>query len=83
MFLSNDWEHPGNAAFDAPTFYEFSSGKLTWECTYMNTGDNAGRTITAGQSARTDEMCMATGYYFPAIGPRGCVMDSGECQCFI
>jgi hypothetical protein len=81
VFLSNDWEHPGAAAFDAPTFYEFTSGKLTWECTYMNTGDNAGRTITDGQSARTDEMCMATGYYFPAIGVKGCFMSGGECQC--
>jgi len=83
VFLSNDWEHPGNAAFTGPQFYEFSSGKLTWECTYNNNGDNATRTVTAGQSARTDEMCMATGYYFPAIGPRGCVMDGGQCQCFL
>jgi len=83
VFLSNDWEHPGNQAFSAPSFYEFSSGKLTWECTYNNTGDNAGRTITDGQSAKTDEMCMATGYYFPAIGPRGCVMGGGECNCFL
>ncbi len=83
VFVSNDWEHPGNIAFVAPQFYEFSSGKLTWECTYNNTADNASRTIRAGQSAKTDEMCMATGYYFPAIGPRGCVMDGGECQCFL
>jgi hypothetical protein len=83
VFTSNDWEHPGNKVFAAPTFYQFSSGKLTWECTYNNTGDNAARTIRAGQSAKTDEMCMATGYYFPAIGARGCFMDSGECTCFL
>ncbi len=83
VFTSNDWEHPGNKSFAAPTFYQFSSGQLTWECTYNNTGDNANRTVTAGQSARTDEMCMATGYYFPAIGPRGCFMDGGECQCLL
>ena len=83
IFTSNDWEHPGNKVFAAPTFYQFSSGQLSWECTYNNTGDNASHTIRAGQSAKTDEMCMATGYYFPAIGPRGCVMDSGECQCIL
>jgi hypothetical protein len=83
VFLSNSWEHPGNAAFAAPTFYEFTSGKLTWDCTYNNTGDNASHTIYAGQSAKTNEMCMATGYYFPAAGPRGCVMDNQKCQCFL
>lgn len=83
VFTSNDWEHPGTRAFAGPQFYQFTSGTLTWECTYNNTGDNANRTITAGQSARTNEMCMATGYYFPAIGPRGCFMDGGECTCIL
>lgn len=82
VFSSNDWEHPGTQLFSAPEFYRFASGELTWECTYNNTGDNAGRTVTAGQSAKTDEMCMATGYYFPA-GPRGCVMTGGECMCLL
>lgn len=27
--------------------------------------------------------CMATGYYFPSVGPRGCIMDSGACQCLL
>lgn len=81
VFLSNDWEHPGNSAFAGPQFYEFSSGKVTWECTYNNTGDNATRTIRDGQSAKTDEMCMATGYYFPAVSPKGCFMNGGQCQC--
>lgn len=83
VFLSNDWEHPGTAAFSGPSFYQFSSGKLTWECTYNNTGDNATRTIYAGDSAKTDEMCMATGYFFPAVTPAGCFVDNGECTCFL
>ena len=44
-------------------FYTFSTGKLTYECTYNNP---TGATIKTGDSAQTDEMCMATGYYFPA-----------------
>jgi hypothetical protein len=50
---------------------------------YNNTGDNAGRTITSGQSAKTHEMCMATGYYSPALGPKGCLMNDGECTCLL
>jgi hypothetical protein len=83
VFTSSDWEHPGTAEFRSAPFYVFDSGKLTWECTYNNTGDNATRTITDGQSAQTDEMCMATGYYFPAVGPRGCFMTGGACRCFL
>jgi hypothetical protein len=82
VFESLDWEHPGNRRFE-PEFYQFESAQLTWECTYDNVGDNASRTVRAGQSARTDEMCMATGYYFPATGPKGCVRSGGECQCLL
>jgi hypothetical protein len=30
------------------------------------------RTITTGDSAQTDEMCMASGYFFPATKPVFC-----------
>lgn len=83
VFDSEDWEHPGMKRFDAPTFFEFASREVTWECTYTNLGDNKDRTIRAGQSARTDEMCMATGYYFPATGPKGCFIDGGQCTCLL
>jgi len=81
VFESNDWEHPGDRRWSAPEFHTFSSGQMTWECTYTNMGDNQDRTIRAGQSAVRDEMCMMTGYYFPANGPRGCVMSGGSCTC--
>lgn len=83
VFESLDWEHPGMERFEAPTFFSFSSETVTWECTYDNLGDNKDRTIQSGQSARTDEMCMATGYYFPANGPKGCFKSGGECTCFL
>jgi hypothetical protein len=82
LFQSQDWEHPGSTEWRAPEFFEFK-GQLTWECTYDNIGTNAERTITDGQSARTNEMCMATGYYFPAAGPRGCIRSGGQCQCVL
>ncbi|HEU0030674.1 MAG TPA: hypothetical protein VFQ53_08575 [Kofleriaceae bacterium] len=81
VFSSTDWEHPGTLRFD-PDFYQFSS-QITWSCTYNNTGDNAAQTVYAGQSAQTNEMCMATGYYFPARGPKGCFFSDGACQCLL
>jgi hypothetical protein len=83
VFNSSDWEHPGAKTWQAPTFYQFQGTSITWSCTYDNTGDNANRTVTDGQSAQTNEMCMATGYYFPAVGARGCVMSGGQCRCLL
>lgn len=72
MVSSDDWEHPTVATFNNTPFFTFTTNSLTWSCTYDNTGDNANRTITAGNSAATDEMCMASGYFFPADRSRFC-----------
>ena len=81
VFASTDWEHPGAKEWDSG-FFTFAQPKLSWECTYDNTGDNAGHAIQQGQSAQTNEMCMATGYYFPATGPKFCVaFGASQCQC--
>jgi len=72
VFQSQDWEHPGSQDWTAAPFFSFSSGQLTYECTYNNIGDNASRTVTDGSSAQTDEMCMAIGYFFPATKSRIC-----------
>jgi hypothetical protein len=66
---SVDWEHPTVKDWGAP-FYSFASGKLTYECDYVN-GGNA--EIRTGPSAETDEMCMAVGYSFPATTPTRCI----------
>lgn len=71
-FSSTDWEHPGTKAFMQTPFYTFTGDKLTYACTYNNTGSNAAYTVVTGDSAQTEEMCMATGYYFPAPKPRIC-----------
>ena len=62
-FSSTNWEHPGAQAWMTAPFETYASGKVTYECTYNNPTN---RTITSGDSAATDEMCMASGYYFPA-----------------
>ena len=77
IFLSQGpdaWEHPGAKSWDAMPFYTFASGKMTYTCTYTN---NTGRTISDGPSAQTDEMCMGTGYMFPADKAKFCYTSTG------
>jgi hypothetical protein len=73
VFASTDWEHPGAKRWD-PDFYTFSSGKLTYTCTYTNT---TGSPIVDGASAQTNEMCMASGYIFPATDAKFCYNNLG------
>jgi len=77
VFSSTDWEHPGVKAWGATPYFSFASGKMTYSCTYDNTGTNANNTITSGQSAQTNEMCMGTGYFFPATKPMFCLDSQG------
>jgi len=77
VFSSTDWEHPGAMSWMTAPFYTFTSGQMTYECTYDNNGqtappDNENNTIVSGPSAQTNEMCMGTGYYFPATTPKFC-----------
>jgi hypothetical protein len=70
IFSSADWEHPGAAVYPADPFYSFSSGSLTYRCDYANP---TGRVVQDGNSAVTDEMCMAVGYFVPATRPIFCL----------
>jgi hypothetical protein len=82
LFSSTEWEHPGAKEWDATPFYTMAANKVTWTCTYDNTGDNSGHTIVAGPSAQTNEMCMATGYYFPSTAPKICLnYAANSCIC--
>jgi hypothetical protein len=79
IFTSTDWQHPGSMNWMATPFYKFTNSKLTWTCTYDNTGDNAANEVDSGTSAATDEMCMATGYFFPSTGPKFNVQYMNSC----
>jgi hypothetical protein len=67
LFESDNWEHPGAQMMTDP-FYSFS-GQLTDECTWEN---HTGTPVFEGSSAKTNEMCMASGYYFPATKAKIC-----------
>jgi hypothetical protein len=79
IFTSTDWEHPGAQVWAQTPFYTFSATNLTWSCTYDNTGSNAAITVKSGPSAQTNEMCMATGYFFPATSPKFGYVKGGTC----
>lgn len=67
VFDSTSWDHPMPKIWTAP-FYSFTSGKLTYQCEYVNPN---GYRIQTGDKAATDEMCIAIGYYFPSAGSNG------------
>jgi len=64
-----DWEHATVNRYSEP-FLQFASGKLQYRCTYHNTTDQP---LTTGESALTNEMCMAVGLYFPASRDTYCL----------
>jgi len=59
-----DWEHPGVSLWDAPDFLTVQQGdSFSYSCSYVNTASTA---VTVGETAASNEMCMAIGYYYPA-----------------
>ncbi len=71
VFESDNWEHPGAAAWAGDPFFAFGSNQLTYHCEYDNRGNT--NPVSEGASAKTDEMCMAVGYFFPATAPKICL----------
>ncbi|MEJ7731992.1 MAG: hypothetical protein WKG00_22630 [Polyangiaceae bacterium] len=69
VFESEDWEHPGAVDWTAAPHYSFGN-QLTYHCDYQNDLD---KPVNTGNSAETDEMCMAVGYFFPADKPIFCI----------
>jgi hypothetical protein len=69
VLTTTDWSNPTKQTWASP-FYEFASGKLTYQCQYDNQSDS---TVTVGNSAQVNEMCMAVGYLFPASSTTFCL----------
>jgi hypothetical protein len=71
---TTDWAHAAISRWSAPSFLTFAAGeKLHYQCSYHN---DTTTTITEGESAEKNEMCMAVGYYFPATGSTFCLNSS-------
>ena len=66
-----DWEHPGVGAWNAPSFLTTAAGdSFKYSCAYENTSSTP---VTVGETAASNEMCMAVTYWFPAsLGAASC-----------
>ncbi len=61
---TTDWEAPDVGLFYAPNFLTVNAGdSFTYSCAYSNTTSSP---VLVGETAASNEMCMAIGYYFPA-----------------
>jgi hypothetical protein len=69
LLTTTDWSQPTVRSWTSP-YYGFASGSLTYQCQYVNDTDS---TVVTGNSAQTNEMCMAVGYLFPASTTTFCL----------
>jgi hypothetical protein len=60
---TTDWEDPGTHVWGPPDFLTVKAGdSFSYSCSYKNT---LSTTLTFGETAAHNEMCLAIGYYFP------------------
>jgi hypothetical protein len=62
------WQTPSQTDNIPATFYSFTSGKLSYQCDYLNPNNYR---IQSGDSPASAENCMAVGYFFPSPGSAG------------
>jgi hypothetical protein len=68
---TTNWEAPDVGLWGAPNFLTIQSGdSLTYSCSYTNTTPSA---VLVGETAASNEMCMAIGYYFPSTNTVTCL----------
>lgn len=62
LYQGTEWDEPKVANFDPPM--QIASGTtITWTCAYDN---ETGMTLTFGESAASNEMCIFNGVYYPS-----------------
>ena len=73
LYETTQWDEPVATGYDPPVLLN-PGDKITWTCTYNN---DSGRTLTFGESAAINEMCIFTGRFYSS--PTG---DDLECQAY-
>jgi hypothetical protein len=62
IYESTTWAEPQAESFDPPM--QITGGTtITWTCSFQN---DTAQTLTFGQSAATNEMCIFNGVYYPS-----------------
>lgn len=64
IYQTREWNEPTPAVFAPPLHLEAGSS-ITFGCTWVN---NSGATLTFGESAMTNEMCIFTAQFYPIVG---------------
>jgi hypothetical protein len=64
LYDGTEWAEPTPKSFNPP-LHLASGTRITWACTYNNT---TGKTLTFGESAGTNEMCIFPGEFYNSTG---------------
>jgi hypothetical protein len=62
IYHTANWDEPTFATFDAPGLSVAQGAPMEWACAYDNT---TGATLTFGNSASKNEMCILAAIYYP------------------
>jgi hypothetical protein len=65
LYTTQSWSSP-TAAFYSPPVHLTNGSPVTWGCTYVN---DTGQTLTFGESAQTNVMCIYTMQFYPVSDP--------------
>jgi hypothetical protein len=61
LYTTTEWQEPPALAYSPPL--QLSAGTtITWSCEYVN---NTANTLTFGESAQTNVMCISTSIFYP------------------
>jgi hypothetical protein len=72
LFQTTEWQEPAALVYSPPL--QLSAGTtITWSCTYNNTTSN---TLTFGESALKNVMCISTNIYYPVSDVTNPVLGS-------
>lgn len=67
LYETDEWSDPVARVFDPPLKLKAGT-KITYRCDYDNTSKNP---LRFGESARTDEMCILLGQFYPSADGAG------------
>jgi len=79
IYTTTQWDEPQATSF-SPAMDVPAGQTISWSCTWNNT---TGTTLSFGESAAKNEMCIFTGVYYPAPGGAGIAKQcAGQGACF-
>jgi hypothetical protein len=72
LYTTTEWQEPPALAYSPPL--QLSAGTtITWSCEYVN---NTANTLTFGESAQTNVMCISTSIFYPVSDVTNPVLGS-------